>query len=78
MVHNFLGGNNVSGILYAEDFDMVLPDSAKKNDDIPRLIENENINTLSDELLEEYYQRGLQEGKISGKESFDNEKISIE
>ncbi|QQX91534.1 hypothetical protein IGS75_02600 [Gluconobacter sphaericus] len=78
MVHNFLGGNNASGILYAEDFDRVLPDSAKKNDDIPPLIENENINTISDELLEEYYQRGLQEGKISGKESFDNEKISIE
>ncbi|MFT8612070.1 MAG: hypothetical protein ABF727_05450, partial [Gluconobacter oxydans] len=78
MVHNFSGGNNASGILYAEDFDRVLPGNVEKNDDIPPPIENENTNTLSDELLEESYQRGLQEGKLSGKELFDNEKISIE
>ncbi|MFT8522699.1 hypothetical protein [Gluconobacter oxydans] len=78
MVHNFSGGNNASGILYAEDFDRVLPDNVEKIDDISPPTENENTNTLSDELLEESYQRGLQEGKLSGKESFDNEKIIIE
>ncbi|GEC61202.1 hypothetical protein [Gluconobacter oxydans] len=78
MVHNFSGGNNASGILYAEDFDRVLPDNVEKSDDISPPTENENTNTLSDELLEESYQRGLQEGKILGKEAFDNEKISME
>lgn len=78
MVYNFSGGNNASGILYAEDFDRVLPGDIEKNGDISPPVENENTNTLSDELLEESYQRGLQEGKISEKESFYNEKISIE
>lgn len=78
MVHNFSGGNNASGILYAEDFDRVLPDNVEKSDDISPPTDNENTNTLSDELLEESYQRGLQEGKILGKEAFDNEKISME
>ncbi|KXV07790.1 hypothetical protein AD931_10090 [Gluconobacter oxydans] len=78
MVHNFSGGNNASGILYAEDFDRVLPDNVEKNDDISPPTENENTNTLSDELLEESYQRGLQEGRILEKEAFDNEKISME
>lgn len=78
MVHNFSGGNNASGILYAEDFDRVLPGNIEKNDDISPSIENENTNKLSDEILEESYQRGLQEGRISGKEAFDNEKTSIE
>ncbi|MBF0863294.1 MAG: hypothetical protein ABF932_03980 [Gluconobacter potus] len=78
MVHNFSGGNNASGILYAEDFDRVLPGNVEKNDDIPPPIENENTNTLSDELLEEFYQKGLQAGKLSGKELFDNERIILE
>ncbi|MFT8785697.1 hypothetical protein [Gluconobacter oxydans] len=78
MVHNFSGGNNASGILYAEDFDRVLPGNIEKNDDISPSIENQNTNKLSDEILEESYQRGLQEGRISGKEAFDNEKTSIE
>ncbi|WKE48543.1 hypothetical protein [Gluconobacter oxydans] len=78
MVHNFSEGNNASGILYTEDFDRVLPDNVEKSDDISPPTENENTNTLSDELLEESYQRGLQEGKILGKEAFDNEKISME
>ncbi|KXV64420.1 hypothetical protein [Gluconobacter oxydans] len=78
MVNNFSVGNNASGILYAEDFDRVLPDNVEKNDDISPPIENENTNTLSDELLEESYQRGLQEGKILVKEAFDNEIIILE
>ncbi|MFT8717569.1 hypothetical protein [Gluconobacter potus] len=78
MVHNFSGGNNASGILYTEDFDRVLPGNVEKNDDIPPPIENENTNTLSDELLEESYQKGLQAGKLSGKELFDNERIILE
>ncbi|AHK70357.1 hypothetical protein GLS_c04400 [Gluconobacter oxydans DSM 3504] len=55
-----------------------MPDNVEKNDDISPPTENENTNTLSDELLEESYQRGLQEGRILEKEAFDNEKISME
>ncbi|WP_225198904.1 hypothetical protein [Gluconobacter oxydans] len=78
MAHNFSAGNNASGILYAEDFDRVLPDNVEKKDNIPSSTENEDNNTLSDELLEESYQKGMQKGKLLGKKLFDDEKISIE
>lgn len=78
MSNLFSAERNIPSILYAEDFDAVSKFKIEKNEDIPAVVEVEKDELPSKEVLDEYYNKGLREGRRLEKEISDNEKIILD
>ncbi|MBF0859812.1 hypothetical protein HKD24_11365 [Gluconobacter sp. LMG 31484] len=65
-------------LLYVEDFDASPEDKLEKIEDIPTVLDTPVSIQPSEEILQEYYDKGLQDGRRLEKEVFDKEKSKIE
>ncbi|MFT8807371.1 hypothetical protein [Gluconobacter sp.] len=78
MSNLFSAERNIPSILYTEDFDSVSKFKIEKNEDIPAVVEVKKNELPSKEVLDEYYNKGLREGRRLEKEISDNEKLILE
>ncbi|WP_408872978.1 hypothetical protein [Gluconobacter roseus] len=68
----------LSNLLYIEDFDAAPENKPEKTEDVSVPLDIPVNVQPSEEILQEYYDKGLQEGKRLEKEIFDREKLEIE